>query len=524
MDDAAALQISARTNRTAQPGALLAPVERAAGDSAEAMTCAAIFEELCVNANGDIVCSSCDVNGRWVYGNVHTDRIADVYNGTLYREMRAWQLASRPDSWCPAINYQCPRRCTPAEPDGRVDDRKVRLLKLEPTTHCNLDCPVCPVITNFVDDEGLRETRGKKILAVEAMLDVVAQLPDLEMILYFNFGEPFLHKGTVAFLRELKRLRPEVRVVTNTNGLILTPAQIEALAGEALMHRIVFSIDGAFPESYARYRVRGDLDKALAKMRALAEARKAAGTEDRLLISWQYILFEWNDSDAEIAEAKRLARDIGVPLEWVITSGYGASQRYLSGSAAAAELHDPPNAFIHLAAPAELADRLSPRGIEHFQTYETYSAGCEVLSLPPDAAFQRHPNPLVRAWRRLGRGAYAARFASSVSEIAAPAGSSIEFKVDIACKAPRGWTAGRRDLIRLGARVRDLQTGKIVEVVHDPNLIGSLRWGRSQAGEIKLTLPARQGRYELIIDLVREHVSWFYEQGSTPLTIPLRLT
>jgi MoaA/NifB/PqqE/SkfB family radical SAM enzyme len=120
---------------------------------------------------------------------------------------------------------------------------------------------------NFKQNPFLRDTRGHKLLPLATMLDVVEQLPDLEWILYFNFGEPFLHKDTVPFLREVKRKRPTVQIVTNTNGLVMTPAQIKAIADESLMDRVIFSIDGASPMSYRKYRVGGDLSKALNKMR-----------------------------------------------------------------------------------------------------------------------------------------------------------------------------------------------------------------------------------------------------------------
>ena len=68
-------------------------------------------------------------------------------------------------------------------------------------------------------------------------------------------------------------------------------------------------------------------------------ACERAGTADRVQIIWQYILFEWNDSDEELAEARRRAADIGVPLKWVFTHSEGASKRYTAGSEAAARLY-----------------------------------------------------------------------------------------------------------------------------------------------------------------------------------------
>ena len=65
-------------------------------------------------------------------------------------------------------------------------------------------------------------------------------------------------------------------------------------------------------------------------------ACECAGTADRVQIIWQYILFEWNDSDDELAEARRRAADIGVPLKWVCTHSEGASKRYTPDSEAIA--------------------------------------------------------------------------------------------------------------------------------------------------------------------------------------------
>ena len=253
---------------------------------------------------------------------------------------------------------------------------RIKILKLEPVTYCNLQCPVCPVETGFKQVPELRETRGQKLLPLNVMLDVVAQLPDLELIEYFDYGEPFIHRDTVTFLREVRRMRPGCRVVTNTNGTVMTPEQIRAIATELLLDRVVFSIDGATAESYRKYRIGGAFSKAFGKMKALADACRAAGTHrkyssglrGRVQITWQYILFEWNDSDVELALARELAQSIDVPIEWVITGGYGASKRFLHGSAEAMRLMDPPDFFIHMAANADIDVRLKEKGIENIYT------------------------------------------------------------------------------------------------------------------------------------------------------------
>jgi len=68
--------------------------------------------------------------------------------------------------------------------------------------------------------------------------------------------------------------------------------------------------------------------------------------------------------------ARELARSIEVPIEWVITSGYGASKRFLHGSADGRRLMDLPDSFIHMAANADIDNRLKERGIENIYTRE----------------------------------------------------------------------------------------------------------------------------------------------------------
>jgi Iron-sulfur cluster-binding domain len=123
------------------------------------MICRMIFDELCVLANGDVVCSCGDPSGIRVYGNVFDDRIADIYNGPKYAEMRAWQLGARKDSFCPVIQACCGGRVSRATSADRTTGRVVKMLQLEPISFCNLKCPACPV-TQFRTDPGHRDDRA----------------------------------------------------------------------------------------------------------------------------------------------------------------------------------------------------------------------------------------------------------------------------------------------------------------------------------------------------------------------------
>jgi hypothetical protein len=86
------------------------------------------------------------------------------------------------------------------------------------------------------------------------------------------------------------------------------------------------SVDGAYEESYVKYRVGGRLEAPLALMRAIRDGRREIVS--RLRVEWKYILFEWNDSDEEIREAARLAEELEVDLRFCLTHTPGRSARF----------------------------------------------------------------------------------------------------------------------------------------------------------------------------------------------------
>lgn len=470
------LKLPVRTGPVAMP----LPLVREPGDTLPPMVCRMIFDEICVLANGDIVCSCGDPAGKRVYGNVYTDRIADVYNGPLYQEMRQWQLDSRPDSWCHVVDKSCPGRTVRATAVDGPTGRHAKFLQLEPVSYCNLRCPACPV-THFGKDPDYLGDRIHKQLPLEVMLDVVDQLPDLETLLFHNFGEPFLHPDAVAFLREVRRRRPDLYLAINTNGLVMTPAQIDAVASEALLNKIVFSIDGADPESYRKYRVGGDLTKALRHLEALVIASRNAGTRDRIEIHWQYILFEWNDSDEEIAQAQAIARRIGVPIRWTLTTSPSPSKRYVDGS----------EAFARLVG-----------GGDYY-----HALNCDLLL----------GNFLENG--AVPRGRYLARLSCDPMTVSGTVGSTMAMDINLENLSRQSWDKGQSDAYHLGAMLRSASGRKIREIPGAMLPTEAIRPGGRATVTVPFTLPQEPGSYQVLIDVVENHVCWFFERGSQPLVL-----
>jgi pyruvate-formate lyase-activating enzyme len=441
-----------------------------------ARVCRMVFDEICVLANGDIVCSCGDPAGLRVYGNVFRDRIADVYDGRRYREIRSWQLESPPSAFCPVIGADCGGRVSRASAGDRPRGRHARTLQLEPVSTCNVRCPSCPATVMAHDPAYAPDRRG--VLPFAVMEDVVAQLPALEKLLFYNFGEPFLHPEAVRFLRSVRRRRPDVTIHTSTNGLAFRTGVVEAIAGEGLLDRVVFSVDGAREETYGRYRVGGRLGKALASLDALATAVRRAGT--RVEVVWQYILFDWNDSDEEIGEARARAAALGVPLSFVVTHTPGASRRFPPGSAALSALV--PDSWDAMTCDLKMAEARREGG------------------------------------RAAGR--YEARLTSRTASVNGPAGAWRAVYVTVRNPTAHAWPAGR---FRIGVRLRDAAGRFVRELPGIAIPPGASKPGGKDTVVLDVLLPG-EGRAELYVDVVEERVCWFSERGSAPLVIPVAAT
>jgi pyruvate-formate lyase-activating enzyme len=467
-------------------------LQRFARPSLPPMICRMIFDEICVLANGDIVCSCHDSAGRQVYGNVYRDHIADIYNGPLYQDLRRWQLTTKPDTWCPVLQGECAGRISRATPRDGLTGRVVRKLQLEPTSYCNLKCPACPV-THFHTDPTFRDDRSN-ILPLEVMLSVVEQLPDLELILFYDYGESFLHKDAIPFLQTVRRQRPDILIHTSTNGLALNPKKIEALAAEPLIDLIIFSIDGAWQESYRRYRVNGNLQRALTNMEALVRACERAGTADRVQIVWQYILFEWNDSEEELAEARRRAAEIGVPLKWVFTHTAGASKRFIKGSEAAERLYA-----------GEAAGRIFGSG----DVYGGLNAEMRVEEL--------------RDHSGIAAGRYMARLSLDREALTGSVGSPLTFLLTVENLSRSAWRTDAGQRYSIGVRLRS-HTGRVLRQLHGmPVPAAASLPGGKETVLLSVVLPDSPGSYELFVDVVEEGVCFFSDRGSPALVCEIQV-
>jgi hypothetical protein len=244
---------------------------------------------------------------------------------------------------------------------------------------------------------------------------------------------------------------------------------------------VTFSLDGASQDVYVKYRQRGNFDKALVNLRAMAEEKRTSG-RDVPHLNWRYILFTWNDSDEEMEKARRIATDAGVDrLCWEITD-------------------HPEDSYSRRFAPG------TPdyQRIRH-EVWDMSGLGNAIPGTTPRAQID------VRTW--IPGLPLRARAAQAVT---------VKTRVrNLSARPIRAQASYGRRLVRLGAQLMTEDGAMINRDYARAWLPGDIPPGGAADVAIEVPAPDRPGRYSLKFDLVSEGIDWFEACGSETTTTAL---
>jgi hypothetical protein len=405
-----------------------------------------------------------------VLGDARTTSVADVWTGPVAAALRQ-DLNAGGSKFCGDCPLKLPLKKDEQPPQRGLDVGTLpSRLYVECTAACNISCAqAC-----CAPETGITRTRQAGMLDFDLFTRVIDEAgPSLGRIDFFNYGEAFLHKRAVEMCEYIKAKFPHIYLYTSTNGLAFTEDAVKRLVHSGI-DEVTFSIDGATPDSYVKYRQRGDFARAIRNLGLAAKAKREAG-RDLPFINWRYILFSHNDSEEEMNLARRMAEDLGVDrLCWELTDHPEDmfSRRFLPGTP------DLEAVKYHIWDANNLGNAIpgaTPRA--------EISVGGLLPGLPVIA--------------RRGRQTTVRTRVRNVSTRAFPAQA----------------TYGRR-LVRVGAQLCDASGVVINRDYERAWLPANLDPGGLADVEMTITPPDTPGRYALKFDLVSEGIDWFESCGS----------
>jgi hypothetical protein len=392
-----------------------------------------------------------------------------VWTGTAASRLRE-ELNAGGSAFCGDCPLKLPLGNDEAPPRRGLDAGPLPgRLYVECTAACNISCfQAC-----CAPETGIARTRETAMLDFDLFARVVDEVgPSLVRIDFFNYGETFLHKRAVEMCEYIKARFPAIYLYTSTNGLMLDDAKARRLVRSGV-DEVTFSIDGATQASYERYRQRGRLDVALTAMRTMVDEKRQAGL-DLPFLNWRYILFNWNDSDADMDLARRLAEEIGVDrLCWEVTDHpeVAFSRRFAPGSVDLARIHH--------------------------EVWDDNNLGNAIRGATPRARIDLE--------------------GGSEQPVTARPGEPVLLRAHVHNLSTRPFAAqathGRR-LVRLGAQLCRANGGIVDRDFARAWLPGPLAAGTSAEVSIEVPAPDAAGLYQLRFDLVSEGIDWFEACGS----------
>lgn len=145
-------------------------------------------------------------------------------------------------------------------------------VSIEPANYCQLRCPACPVGQRAANNTHHRAQN----MSWDTYLRILTQVQATAHTIQFYFqGEPLLNPLLPKMIARAREAG--LFTVVSTNAQALTRSMAHELVKSGL-HRIIVSIDGFSEESYAAYRVGGDLHRALEGLQFLREAKAEYGS------------------------------------------------------------------------------------------------------------------------------------------------------------------------------------------------------------------------------------------------------
>lgn len=159
------------------------------------------------------------------------------------------------------------------------------IFTIETMLGCDLRCPECATGGGMI-------TRTKGFMAFDQFKIIADKIRSYCKYLYLHlWGEPLLNRDIIPIIRYASQFTP---TNISTNGMCLTPQLAEELITSGVTD-ILFSIDGMSQETYQKYRVGGDVNKALTALKMLQYLNQKHG--NRVRIVPQFVVFKHNQHE-----------------------------------------------------------------------------------------------------------------------------------------------------------------------------------------------------------------------------------
>jgi radical SAM protein with 4Fe4S-binding SPASM domain len=174
-------------------------------------------------------------------------------------------------------------------------------MQIEPSSICNLRCPLCHVVT---------DNKPKGLLRFEDFKNIMDEIGDSLFFLHFwGWGEPFLNPEIYSMIRYAKN--KGVQIISSTNGHFFDNEENIDRLIESGLDVLIFALDGLDRDTYEKYRRKGDFDRVISNLRRLVQRKNEKGTS---LPRINLRMLVTKDNEDQVERMKHFAAEVGVDI------------------------------------------------------------------------------------------------------------------------------------------------------------------------------------------------------------------
>ncbi len=174
------------------------------------------------------------------------------------------------------------------------------ILQIEPTSICNLDCPLCPTGRKELG----REYRHMTLNEFKPIID------DMESYLLFlvlwDWGEPLMNPELPAMVRYAAERG--IKTVTSTNSHFFDDEEYLAELLRSGLSTLIVAIDSLYDKQYQIYRKKGNLSKAITGLKKVLALKKNLNSDT--IINMRMVIMKQNEH--ELKEMRNMAKKLKV--------------------------------------------------------------------------------------------------------------------------------------------------------------------------------------------------------------------
>jgi pyruvate-formate lyase-activating enzyme len=221
---------------------------------------------------------------------------------------------------------------------GRLNAEFPSQLNIDVSEICNLECTHCPH-PEFKKSEHYAARLLSPELNKKAIDEIATDGRGIcQYVRYTSEGEPLLHKLCFEILAYAKK-NSGTAITLTTNGVLLDERRCEKLLSTGI-DLVDISIDAFTPDTYAKIRVKGDLNVTRSNVQRLIALARRTGAKTKIAVSYieqpqnvhETNLFEgfWNSEGADQVVVRRMHSAAGAvgDLAAVLRSQTGTITRY----------------------------------------------------------------------------------------------------------------------------------------------------------------------------------------------------